>query len=289
MLEIFMSKQGRNYERVVAEVLKAFDPGAKVSSGIWVKGPDGRRDLDVLVEGIADGKSRKMLVECKDFNPKSTGPVGIPIIDALESKARDLKVDFSVVCSNAGFTSDALRKAKRVGIGLISLFRKGDARIRFSVTEEIYTRKIKVEKLSISLRGGSQINLEGVPFETVKYEGVPVGNWVVNRALMFICANPIVNGSFEASHRLITPLNIELPSGSIAVDSINFQLTISGGWFAHRVTLDSSAGIYDWLRRRVRLTPGPSQIQIQNVDVHAGDPIKCPPDYELKPESFRPG
>lgn len=108
----------------MAEVARAFDPNANVTQGQWVIGPDGRRELDVLIEGTADGRQTKGLIECKDFNPGTTGPVGIAYVDALESKRRDIGADVSLICSNAGFTVDALRKAKRVGIGLISLMKR---------------------------------------------------------------------------------------------------------------------------------------------------------------------
>jgi hypothetical protein len=141
--KIKKQKQGREYETVVAETAQAFDLNATVSRGKWVVGPDGRRELDVLIEGTAEGRPTKGIIECKDFNPKTTGPVGINYVDALDSKRHDIGAHFSILCSNAGFTSDAIRKAKRVGIGLISLMRKGDSRVRFAVVEEIYTRKVK--------------------------------------------------------------------------------------------------------------------------------------------------
>ena len=121
-----MAKRGRHYERVVSEVLKAFAPNAAASSGKWVQGPDGRRDLDVFIDGMSGGQRRRVLVECKDYNPNTTGPVGIAVIDALDSKRRDLNMDVAMVCSNAGYSGDAMRKAARVGIGLVSVMRKGD-------------------------------------------------------------------------------------------------------------------------------------------------------------------
>jgi hypothetical protein len=277
-----VSKKGKGFERVVAEVVKAMDPWATVRQGEWVVGPDGRREMDVVVSGTADGQERTVLIECKDFHPRRTGPVGIGYVDALESKRHDVRVDVALMCSNAGFTKDAIRKAKRVGIGLISVMRKGDKRIRFLVPEELYTRRIKVENLTIGLcRGDSPIQLDEAPFEAILYEGNPIGNWVIRRVMLLLGANPIVKGSYTATHRLIMPLMLELPGGPVLVDKIDYHLRISGGWFAQQVTFDASAGLYDWLRRRVRLAPGPGQFHINNVDVNAGDPIKRPPDHIL--------
>jgi hypothetical protein len=127
-------KRGTLYEHVVAKVLKSMDPGASVERGVWVEGPDGRRELDVFISGMTDGRHRRVLVECKDFDPKTSGPIGIAYVDALESKRRDLDVDVSLICSNAGFTADAASKARRVGIGLMAVMKKGDRRIRIAVT-----------------------------------------------------------------------------------------------------------------------------------------------------------
>jgi len=51
-----------------------------------------------------------VVIECKDWNR----PIGIAFIDALDSKRRDLGASIAMICSNSGFTSDALRKAARV-------------------------------------------------------------------------------------------------------------------------------------------------------------------------------
>lgn len=284
------AKKGSQFERVVAAVLRVMDPGTRVRRGQWVQGPDGWRELDVLVEGTSDGQNRRVLVECKDFNPKITGPVGIAHVDALESKRRDLQVDVAIICSNAGFTADAVHKAARVGIGLVGVMRQGDKGIRFAVTEEIYTRKLQVEDLKISLLGPNPIDLNGVRFEDVRFRDVPVGNWVVRPAMLCIGSNPIVSGSYSATHRLRVPLEFTLPSGPVTVTQVNFHYRISGGWFAQQVTLDATHGLYVWLRHRVRLAPGPGQFLIKGVDIHAGQPISRRPDRELRGiKDVRPG
>jgi hypothetical protein len=276
-----LEKPGKPFERVVRDVLKALDPTPVVRQGVWVVGPDGRRELDVLVEGTAEGVRRRVLVECKDFNPNTTGPVGIGIVDALESKRRDLEADVAIICSNAGFTADAIRKAKRVTIGLIGVLKEGDRRIRFEVREEIYLRRVIVRELTIGLAAEGAIRLDGVAFESVTFDGVPLGNWVIKRAMLLIGSNPIVTGNFRATHALRAPIRLGLASGSVMATRIDFNLTISGGWFAQEVRLSATAGVYDWLRRRVRLAPGPSQFHIKNVDFEKGDPIDRPPESEL--------
>ncbi len=283
-------KKGSPYEKVVAEVIRTMDPGANVSRGVWVEGPDCHRELDVRITGAFEGKERRIFIECKDFNPVSTGPVGIGHIDSLESKTRDLGFHFSAICSNAGFTRGAVNKASRVGIGLISVMKKGNKRIRFSVVEEIYTRKVKVTDLKIGLHGPDAISMGDINIENVTFEGIPVANWVRHRSMLFIASNPIVAGSYTATHTFKEKLEFELTSGVIQVTQLDFHISITGGWFAQQVTLEATQGIYDWLQHRVRLAPGPGRFLIEGVDIYAGDPINLPPQRELeKTWKLQPG
>ena len=130
-----MAKLGRAYEQVVADVAKQFDPSAEVKVGEWVKGPDGLREVDVLIAGTVDGVTRQILIECKDYDSHKRR-IGIAVIDAADSKRRDLAADVTLICSNEGFSKDAMRKAGRVGIGLIGVMKEADPRIRYKVFDE---------------------------------------------------------------------------------------------------------------------------------------------------------
>jgi hypothetical protein len=68
-----------------------------------MEGPDGKRDCDVSVRGMRQGVPYFALVECKDW--KKEKPVGIGVVDALDSKRRDLNADLAVIYSNSGFTA----------------------------------------------------------------------------------------------------------------------------------------------------------------------------------------
>lgn len=282
-------KQGIAYEQVLAEVIRVMDPGVSINQGSWVMGPDGVRELDVHIVGTYEGKNRQVLIECKDFNPVSSGPVGIGLVDALESKVRDLGFDFAAICSNAGFTEGAVRKASRVGIGLIAVMKKGDARVRFQVSEEIFTRKVNVTSLNISLKGPEPISLNGISFESVLFEGIPVGNWVTRKVMLVLGSNPIVAGSYTAEYPLSQPLTFHLPKQPVIVTELVSHLTITGGWFSQQVTLDATKGLYDWLRHRVRLASGPGEFLIQGVDIYSGSPVPQPPSRELNHTNIIPG
>jgi hypothetical protein len=281
-------KKGTEYELVVAEVARAMDPNATVEQGTWVDGPDGRRDQDVVVRGEVEGKQRTVLIERKDFGPKRT--VGIDLVDALDSKRKDLGVDTSFLCCNVGFTGPAIRKAARVGIGLIGVMKKGDKRIRVSIVHAVYTRQIKVEHLKIGLRHeGEEHKLSKVPPETLMFEGLPLANWVGQRAALVIAANPVVNGDITDSYQLKEAVTVESPDGPLTVDEFYYHLRITGGWFEQEVTYDASAGLYDWLRHRVRLAPGQSQLHIEGLNFAGGTPVERPPKHALLRGDIREG
>ncbi len=131
-----MAKAGSIYEKLVADIMSTMSPGARVQYGQWTVGPDGRRDLDVEIRGTINGEDQFVVVECKDWNVV----VGIGVVDALDSKRRDINADYALICSNSGFTPAALRKGKRVGIGMVAALKSGDENIKVVIEEEIYTK-----------------------------------------------------------------------------------------------------------------------------------------------------
>jgi hypothetical protein len=134
---------GTAYQELVATMAKAFDPTANVRAGEWIEGPDGRLDMDVSIRGSLDGKPTLVVIECKDFDLNKTGKVGRPFIDALDSKRHDLEADAAFICSNSGFTEDALNKARRKGIGAISVLAEDDSRVKVVIETEIYFRRVR--------------------------------------------------------------------------------------------------------------------------------------------------
>jgi hypothetical protein len=226
------------------------------------------------------------VVECKDFNPATTGPVGIGYIDALDSKRRDLGLEFAFICSNAGFTADAIRKARRVNIGLLSATRKNDQRIRFGVVDEIYTRHIRLieaPKIHLWPADGEELpKKEVLESGDILFEGRPLAPWFFVRMTHAISLNPIVKGTFHDYCRLKAPIKLDWPAGSAIVRQIGLEVAIEGAWFAQTVRLESTAGLYDWLRRCMRIAPSPhpTQLQIAGINYFGGNGISQPPDVD---------
>ena len=279
-----MPKAGKQFELVVSDVVKEMDPDSTVRRGEWIEGPDGHRELDVFVEGTVDGVSRRIHIECKDYDPDSR-PIGVAHIDALDSKHRDLKFDASLLCSNAGFTQPAIKKAKRLGIGLIGVLRKGDKRIRYRIFDEIYVRRVNFVPNSANINIGwveilpDQGNLG---LEEILFESLPVFNWIKNRMFIFVASNPIVKGTHLLSFRFKHPVEFSLPIGFAAAKSVSVEFKLTGGWVAQRVQIDATCGLYDWIRQTIRRAPGAGKLVFKDVKIgKGGNPINCPPDFHL--------
>jgi len=91
-----MPKAGKIYEKLVNNIVSTMSPGARVQYGQWTVGPDGRRELDVEIRGIIDGEDQFVVIECKDWNVA----IDIGVVDALDSKRRDIDADYALIFSN---------------------------------------------------------------------------------------------------------------------------------------------------------------------------------------------
>jgi hypothetical protein len=264
-----LAKLGRAYEQVVADVAKEFDPSADVKVGEWVKGPVGLREVDVLITGTVDGIARRVLIECKDYDSRKRR-IGIAVIDATDSKRRDLAADFTLICSNAGFSKDAMRKAGRVGIGLIGVLKEADPRIRYKVFDEIYTRRVDLwnkADIDVKVVTGSVATWT---VEEIAYQGASVLAWLQHRTVLFVVRNRVVNGTHVLLFRFGRPVLIQQGGLSAFMTEISVRVKLTGQWIAQEVEIDASSGLYDWLRKRVRLAPTGEPHKLSYKDVKFG-------------------
>lgn len=272
-------KAGIEFEQVVADIFKYLDPGAQVKQGIWEEGPDGRRNLDVVISGRADGDLRRIHVECKDYDP-ARGPIGISYVDAIESKHRDMNFDVSILCSNAGFTSGAISKAKRKNIALIGVLRADDGRIKYAVVDEVYLRRIEMTKIEVGYSfPAGQPTLNDAA--AILYKGKPVQNWLLSRIPARLCANLAVKGQLRISFTFKSPIEVIAGSQRSLLEHCFIQFAYSGSWIAFESRIDASNGFYDWLKKTIR-TGGPSGFSVSWKDVTygvGGKPISHPPKY----------
>ncbi len=267
-----MAKAGRIYEKLVADIMSTMSPGASVQYGQWTEGPDGRRDLDVKIWGTINGEDQFVVIECKDWKDA----VGISVVDALDSKRRDIDADYALICSNSGFTSDALRKAKRVGIGMVAALKSGDKRIKVVIKEEVYTRELSIEDCRSTCHFLDETSLSRIPENydpiDITYKQLPIVNWVFEKYLLLAVLCPNAQ-TINAFYKFKEPITFDFGTVGLLVNAYEIVLQIKTVWMSQIVSLDASVGIYDFIQHKTIMPPGPQQYKMKGVDFARWKPI----------------
>jgi len=281
-----MAKAGDDYQEIVGSVQRALDPGSTVEVGIWVVGPDGRRDMDVAISGVKDGRPHLTLIECKDWKT----PVEIGVIDALDSKRRDLAADAAIVFSNSGFTDGAVRKSARTGISLACALKAGDPRIRVKVWREFIAKRRVVDRWTLKVFWNHERGDPGelIPHD-ISWNGAPLVNWISQESSKILRELP--EGPVPAWLTAEYSFNAEVPfkfrERSVRLTGLAFRLECSGGCVRQVVREDVSLGSYDFLKHRVSV-PDQQTYMLGPFDNEAWeDTTEVPPGGELEPGTFR--
>jgi hypothetical protein len=134
------SKAGSRYERLAAIVLKVLHQQQTVIHDLRLLGEsEVKHQIDVTIE--AHGRTKRVLVECKDFDV-SGDRVGLGIIRDFYGVFSDVHPDEAFVITCNDFTADARKFAAAKGIKL--------AILREAVVPEGYVRVRDVE-MSVSM------------------------------------------------------------------------------------------------------------------------------------------
>ena len=278
---------GTAYQQLVAAVVKAFDKGAVVTPAVWVQGPDGRRDMDVSIEGFLDEKPYRGVIECKDFVLKTSGKVGIAYVDALDSKRHDIGVDFALICSNSGFSEDAMKKARRKGIGLISVLAQGDSRVKVVIEQLIYFRKVCLGSISCTYYPSDPSQLAKIPniqSGDITHQGKLVERWLYQKAVQYATNNPTCSDQMRATFKLLAPCQFDVRGDVVELHTIEATFQPQTRCFSQVVTLDAKMAMYDYLRGRMKFAPGENTYTINGLDFDKGTPVDCVEDlFKFQP------
>lgn len=110
-------KPGREFEQLSAQLFTALRTNPafeRVEHDVRLPGPDGDRQIDVLLRGRAGPLDILTIIECKD----TLKMVTVEEVDALHSKMQDVRAQKAVMVAAKGFSGGAQKKAARLGISL---------------------------------------------------------------------------------------------------------------------------------------------------------------------------
>lgn len=112
-------KKGTSFEiltKTIFEKLLGNSQYETVEHNVKLTGKDGPRQIDVLILAKVAGMEIKTIIECKDYKSK----ISVGTVDALHSVMLDVNANKAVLVSTKGFSSTAVKKAKRLGISLFT-------------------------------------------------------------------------------------------------------------------------------------------------------------------------
>jgi hypothetical protein len=147
---------GEDLEDLVARLLTdatADDPHATVERNVQLPGPEGPRQIDVLLRTTSGPFNLVTIVECKDYVRNVT----VTAVDALDSVARDVKASKAVLVSRRGFSKGARQKAARLDIELMradSVTSIGEVALDIPIHVTEYTAENIKMSFSCVLYGG---------------------------------------------------------------------------------------------------------------------------------------
>lgn len=165
---ILTAKAGTRYERLAAVVFAALDRNSVVIHDLKVFGSDTgvKHQIDVQIE--KDGRSRRILIECKDFDV-SGDPAGLAVVRDFWGVVDDVHPHEAWVITCNRFTDEAKQYAKGKGVKLATLrvFANSDweGRLHTIVTNFVF-RNPHVDRINLAVQtvndGDEERILEGL-------------------------------------------------------------------------------------------------------------------------------
>jgi hypothetical protein len=262
------------YRSLVADVIHAMEPNAYVSVGGEVIGPDGARTVDVQVWPAGDRTAGPTIVDVIDL--PNGAPARIGAIDHLDSKRRDLPVKAALISSNTGFERDAISKAKRIGIGLITVLKQGDSRASV-IEEEVYLRTVTITNLRFSYAHGGKTR-SNFAMNDVTYRGHSVDAWLRARVIAALGGIVKDTNGLILYYRTKRPVDFNAPGGKLrGVTQIAVLLDATVQWASQIVHFNAKTAIHDYIRGRTRLAAGANALTVSNVDWETATLLSEPP------------
>lgn len=172
-------KRGTEFEQLAKDLFELLSINDKYTTvegpKVFLDGKDGKREFDVVIRAVVADLNILTVVECRDWNKK----IDMTHLDGFVSKMADVNANKGVIVSRKGFSKNAIKKAKRLGIVLCiakdafqnSEFKNVglDCPVVVSVVESV---SVQVVDLHILVKAGAESvilshdafsNLNGIP------------------------------------------------------------------------------------------------------------------------------
>jgi hypothetical protein len=163
---ILTTKAGTRYERLAALVFKILEDRNVVIHDLKLIGDSSvAHQIDVSI--AIDGKQRRVIIECKDFD-LSGQKVGLDILRGFRSVIEDTKAEEGIVLTCNGYTKDAQKCAKAKNIKLAVLREIQDDDLEGLIRTIIVTLHIQSNKNPATTVSMSQTSHDVFAAETAR-------------------------------------------------------------------------------------------------------------------------
>jgi Restriction endonuclease len=118
-MEASRNKQATEYEKIAAGIYRMLSPSSHVQHDVKLLGKDSgtERQVDILIEDTVAGHKIAVAVDCKNWNSR----IAVPDVGSFASFVKDIGMQKGVMLSKKGYSKNALRYAKQLGIDLCQL------------------------------------------------------------------------------------------------------------------------------------------------------------------------
>jgi len=195
-LQLMKNNTGRDFEKLTESLfdkLKILGDSYTIKHNVYLDGPDGKRQFDVILKHTVAGFDFTTAIECKDFKSK----VSIKEIDNFESKLKDVNVQKGILVSRKGFSSKAISKAKSTNISLCTVHQSKSEKWEIDVDFKVFFCKIEPIEFRFSLgelrfaKGGSFLTLPNLKINDINIKNCFIDNWKNNNINIKLNSNII--------------------------------------------------------------------------------------------------
>lgn len=134
---------GQKFEKLTESIYKKLTIDSRLESveqNVFLNGPEGPRQIDVLVtKSIGDIKFLTV-IECKDYKDNIT----IETLDGFHSKLIDVNASKGIMVTRKGFSKTTFAKAKRLGITLCTAHTALSEKWKLDIDAPVRIKEIKL-------------------------------------------------------------------------------------------------------------------------------------------------
>jgi hypothetical protein len=134
---------GKKFEKLTESIYKKLVVDSRFESvehNVFLNGPEGPRQIDVLVTKTIGDIKFLTVIECKDYKDNIT----IETIDGFHSKLVDIKASKGIMVTRKGFSKKTFAKAKRLGITLCTAQEALSPKWKLDIDAPVRIKEIKL-------------------------------------------------------------------------------------------------------------------------------------------------